>query len=149
MPAVSLERAKPEDAPDLADLRVLAMRPSLEAVGRFDPERARGRFLASFVAQDTWHIVSNGARAGVLVLRAECGELLLDHLYIHPDHQGRTLGAAALDFVFTKALELGRVVRVGALRGSRSNEFYVRHGFKLLREAEWDNYYVWAPRSVA
>lgn len=37
------------DATKLADLRVQAMRPSLMAAGRFDPARARDRFLSNYV----------------------------------------------------------------------------------------------------
>jgi hypothetical protein len=37
----------------LAELRIAAMRPSLEAVGRFDPDRARSRFLNNFCREAT------------------------------------------------------------------------------------------------
>jgi len=40
---VRVETAKDDDAELLAQIRVEAMRPSLEAVSRFDPERARNR----------------------------------------------------------------------------------------------------------
>ena len=36
------------DGEALASLRVAAMRESLERIGRFDPQRARQRFLATF-----------------------------------------------------------------------------------------------------
>ncbi len=32
-------------------------------------------------------------------------------------------------------------IRVGALRESGSNRFYVRHGFVLVEQGEFDNYY--------
>ena len=44
----------------LADLRVAAMRPSLEALGRFDPDRARSRFLDKFIRVATRKIVVDG-----------------------------------------------------------------------------------------
>jgi len=50
---VRVETAKDADAELLAQIRVEAMRPSLEAVSRFDPERARNRFLSSFQPLDT------------------------------------------------------------------------------------------------
>ena len=40
------EQATPEDVEDLADLRILAMRESLERIGRFDPTSARGEDMA-------------------------------------------------------------------------------------------------------
>jgi hypothetical protein len=40
------EQATPEDVEDLADLRILAMRESLERIGRFDPPQRRGEDMA-------------------------------------------------------------------------------------------------------
>ena len=149
MPTVTLKPAAATDATELAELRVQAMRPSLEAIGRFDPERARTRFLESFDAESTWQVLADGAHAGVLVLRTEGEYLLLDHLYIHPQFQGQALGAAALQHVFAEARRQGHPVKVGALKGSRSNEFYLRHGFKPASVGEWDNYYTWRPTGAA
>ena len=47
--------------------------------------------------------------------------------------------------VFTEADERGLELRVGALRESESNRFYVRHGFVLESQAEFDNDYVRRP----
>ncbi|OWQ86742.1 hypothetical protein CDN98_11740 [Roseateles terrae] len=47
------------------------MRESLERVGRFDPVRARERFLNSFVPAQTSSIHLDGAFVGFLVLRRE------------------------------------------------------------------------------
>lgn len=124
------------DAPALADLRVQAMRESLEAIGRFDPQRARERFLASFTPEDTQTLVTDGERIGFVVIRCRP-----DHLYILPAHQGRGFGAQVLQRIFAEADAAELPVRVGALKGSRSNDFYRRHGFVLVESAEWDNYY--------
>ena len=121
---------------------VEAMRHSLESIGRFDPVRARDRFLSSFVPKFTRHIVLNGERVGFVVVRPENRELLLDHLYIRPTHQGMGVGTFVLHQVFDEADAAGAVIRVGALRGSDSNRFYLRHGFVLVSEEEFDNYYV-------
>jgi len=40
---------------------------------------------------------------------------------------------------------MGKVLRVGALKASRSNSFYLQHGFKLQSQGEWDNYYALPP----
>jgi len=41
------EQATPEDVEDLADLRILAMRESLERIGRFDPPQRRLEDMAA------------------------------------------------------------------------------------------------------
>lgn len=145
VPALQLTPAQDADAPALAELRVAAMRESLLRVGRFDPQRARQRLLDGFVAAHTWHVGWAGERVGCVVLRREVDHLRLAHLYIHPQHQGRGVGAAVLAWVFAEAEAAGLPVRVGALRESDSNRFYARHGFVRVAQTEFDNEYLRAP----
>jgi len=118
------------------------MRESLERLGRFDPARARERFRSGFSPEHTQHIVVGGQRVGFLAVKPQGGALLLDHLYIKPEHQGRGIGASVLQRVFAQACTMSLPVRVGALRESASNRFYQRHGFQLVDRGEFDNYYV-------
>ena len=130
------------DADALVALRIAAMRESLERIGRFDPQRARDRFLSTFAPELTRHLVVAGERVGFVVVRPYQGELLMDHLYVHPAHQRRGIGAAVLARVFADADAQRLPVRVGALRGSDSNRFYQRHGFRQVEESEWDIHYL-------
>lgn len=139
---IGFQDALESDANGLADLRVAAMRESLERVGRFDPIRARDRLLSSFDAAATRHILADGLRVGFFVVRTSAKEMLLDHLYIDPRHQGRGVGAAVLAKVFAEADRHCLDVRVGALKESASNRFYARHGFVPVAQDEWDIYYV-------
>ena len=134
--------ATSDDASALVALRIAAMRESLQRIGRFDPQRARERFLSTFDPGRTRHIVVDGQRVGFVVTTPEAAWLSLDHLYIDPAHQGRGLGAAVLADVFEEARRLGLPVRVGALKQSDSNRFYRRHGFELVDEGEFDCYYL-------
>ncbi|HEY8975343.1 MAG TPA: GNAT family N-acetyltransferase [Burkholderiaceae bacterium] len=118
------------------------MRESLERLGRFDPQRARDRFLAAFEPALTRHVLAGGERVGFVVVRPQDDGLLLDHLYLLPTAQGRGVGAAVLADVLARADASRLPVRVGALRGSDSNRFYQRHGFELVEQGEWDNLYL-------
>jgi GNAT superfamily N-acetyltransferase len=144
---LKLEACTLDDAAQLAELRVLAMRPSLERIGRFDAERARQRLLQNFAAEYTRLIKHDGMLAGFLVLRPQDNDLLLDHLYLHPDFHQRGLGSAVIELVLTEADELGKIIHVGALRDSDANRFYLRHGFVLREVAEFDNYYLRYPQA--
>ncbi|MEI8323807.1 MAG: GNAT family N-acetyltransferase [Betaproteobacteria bacterium] len=140
--AVVLTPATEQDLEALVALRMAAMRTSLERIGRFDPVPARERFAAGFAPQHTRHVELDGERVGFVVIK-DCDDgLLLDHLYIHPNLQGRGLGAAVLHQVFAQADEAALPLRVGALRGSDSNRCYQRHGLRPAEETEWDLYYV-------
>jgi GNAT superfamily N-acetyltransferase len=143
---ITLGAAAPGDAEALVALRIVAMRESLERIGRFDPARARERFLSAFSPQHTRLILVDGERAGFVVVKPDGDGLLLDHLYVDPRFQNRGIGAAVLATVFAEADAQALRLRVGALRGSDSNRFYLRHGFALVKEDEWDNYYVRAAR---
>lgn len=147
------------DGPRLAELRAVAMRESLERVGRFDELRVRQRLLDGFAPQWTRHVVDSGLEVGFVVVRPDPSlaapptppasgsaapapqHALLDHLYIAPAHQGKGLGAAVLALVFAEADALRQRLRVGALKHSAANRFYLRHGFSPCGEGEWDAYY--------
>ena len=141
-PVIRLESACDDDASALAELRALAMRESLERVGRFDAQRVRDRLLAEFSAVHTRHICADGRRVGFVVVRPRDEGLLLDHLYVLPSAQGLGVGAAVLRMIFAEADAQEKLLRVGALKESDSNRFYERHGFELVEVGEWDNYYV-------
>ena len=140
-PAVLLVPTQATDAEALATLRVAAMRPSLERIGRFDEQRARQRLLADFDPACTRWIVVDGERVGLLVLRPQPDAWLLDHLYLQPGRQGQGIGTAVMQQVLAEADAAGAALRVGALRGSDANRFYLRHGFVLVEEGENDLYY--------
>jgi GNAT superfamily N-acetyltransferase len=133
------------DANTLVDIRIAAMRESLERIGRFDPQRARERFLASFDPVLCRFIEADGIQAGFILIRPQEDHWLLDHLYILPERQGRGIGAAVLRNVFERADAQRMPIRLGALRGSDSNRFYLQHGFVQTGETEWDIYYVRHP----
>lgn len=138
---VVLSPVRADDAEALVALRIEAMRESLERAGRFDAARARERFLSGFSPEHTRHIELDGEKVGFVVVKPHGQGLLLDHLYVHPKHQRHGVGAAVLAQVFAEADAAAAALRVGALRGSDSNRFYARHGFALVEEKEFDNYY--------
>jgi len=134
---IELLPVRETDAEALVLIRIAAMRDSLERIGRFDAHRA----LSGFEPRHTRHIVKDGMPVGFVVVKPVDDGLLLDHLYVHPVCQGRGIGSQVLRRILAEAVRDNRCVRVGALKGSDSNRFYVRHGFELVEVAEWDHYY--------
>jgi GNAT superfamily N-acetyltransferase len=146
---VTLAGTTHSDAATLVQMRIEAMRESLERIGRFDPQRARDRFLSSFDPAFCRFIVVDGTSVGFVLAKPTGEYLALEHLYVVPEHQGKGIGSAVLEIVFADADSRSMAVRVGALRDSDSNRFYQRHGFVKVDEAEWDIYYVRTPRGAA
>ena len=136
-----------EDFEDLLVLRIAAMRESLERAGIFDPVRARERFLSQFDPSTSWHLEDEyGGRAqrvGLLTLQPQPDALRVMHLYVHPDHQGRGVGAWALTQARERARELRLDLTLAALKTSDANRFYRRHGFEIVGENELDVEYRW------
>lgn len=142
-----LEPVADTDFEAMLALRIRAMRPSLEALGRFDPERARQRLAEGFVPALMRHIVRGDERIGFTTLKPVDGgrALELDHLYVEPAHQGRGVGSWALDCAKSRA-DLARLpLQVEALKHSGANRFYRRHGFVEVGQGEWDVQYRRAP----
>ncbi len=142
---ITLLEAVPCDASALADLRVIAMKPSLMALGRFNPQRARDRFLKDFVKSDTYKILQQKNTVGFYSLMTKKDHLWLAHFYIHPDNQNNGLGAHVLDRIKLHAEAADLPLRLGALKGSAANQFYIRQGFSLTHSMEYDHYYEWSP----
>ena len=128
------------DGPELAELRVVAMKPSLEAVGRFDPNRARERFISGFSSLSTWKILINNQTVGFYTYELKEDHIWLSHLYLHPERQNLGVGGRVLDQIKSMAAKHNCPVRLGALKQSRSNDFYIKHGFKRTHDEEWDIY---------
>ncbi|MDS9874298.1 GNAT family N-acetyltransferase [Pseudomonas protegens] len=130
------------DLETLVQMRIAAMRESLERLGRFDPQRARERFAASFAAERCHFILSDGQPAGFIQSQSHGDHLRLQHLYVLPQFQGRGLGAKALEQLLERSANEQLPIHLDALRGSDSNRFYRRLGFVQVGESEWDIHYI-------
>ena len=122
------------------------MQPSLEHLGRFDPERSRQRLLNSFYPEHTQLILLQSKPVGFYTFRPVDDYLKLDHLYVRPAFQSQRIGAAIMALVIKQADQLQKPIHVCALQQSASNRFYQQHGFIPHREDDWNVYYRWSPQ---
>lgn len=141
MPPVTLEPVADADFEAMLALRIEALRESLTRLGRFNPEVARARLRAQFRPEWMQHLVVGGERVGYFTVEPRAGELRLHHLYLTPAAQGHGLGAWVLDQVKAQGLPIS----LAALRESRANDFYRRHGFQVVEAQEFDIEYRWQP----
>lgn len=139
--STEIKQAERKEGELLAQLRVEAMKPSLEAIGRFDPIRAKNRFLESFKPENTSKVYFEGELAGFYVLNQNPGHMELAHLCIRPKYQNKGLGSYLINKVKNISSKIGLPIKLGALKQSESNAFYLSHGFTKVSEAEFDNYY--------
>lgn len=123
----------------MLSLRIEALRESLERLGRFNPEVARARLKSQFRPEWMQHLVVDGERIGYFTVEPREGELRLHHLYLRPAAQGQGVGAWVLDQIKSQGLP----ITLAALRESRANDFYRRHGFRVVEEQDFDIEYRW------
>lgn len=145
-----IRNAVPADAEALISLRLSAMAPSLKAAGRWDPERSKKRFLNTFIPDSTIVVEKDGALAGfymttIYMTAIGNGQMMLNHLYVDPAYQNQGIGRLLLDRIKKSAEEKKLPVRLEALKGSPSNDFYLAQGFVKCGESEFDNEYLWVP----
>ncbi len=149
MHRVLITAAQAQDAVALAALRVEVMRPSLEAIGRFNPERARTRFLNSFCSDHTWKLSIDNELVGFYAWNHKDDFIWLDHLYIKTTYQGRGIASEVIAALKVTAQQHLKNIRLIALKRSRANAFYQQHGFALIEVLEWDNLYEWCATADA
>ncbi len=127
------------DFDELLALRIATMRPSLERIGRFDPQRAAERFRQTFRPIDTRRIVVDGVNAGCVGLWSEpIDAMRVEHFYIDAPFRGRGLGGVVLQQLFDGVPKHIVLFRVGVPRDSDANRFYQRHGFVEVSNDDWD-----------
>ena len=138
---LALEPVVDADFEAMLALRIDALRESLERLGRFNPEVARARLKAQFHPEWMRHLMRDGERVGYFTVEPREGELRLHHLYLTPAVQGQGIGAWVIDHVKQRGLPIS----LAALRESRANDFYRRHGFRVVQEQDFDIEYRWEP----
>ena len=139
--AFSFGPAQASDFERLFDIRLLAMRDSLERIGRFDPDRARKRFNDSFRPGHTRLIFDTGSQLlGCVAFGPHDGALLLEHFYLVPKAQSQGIGGAVLRRLLDEADTSGLAVRLDVLRDSDARRFYARYGFVETHRDAFDIY---------
>ncbi|MEV5041089.1 GNAT family N-acetyltransferase [Microbacterium sp. LMI1x-1-1.1] len=130
----------PADATWIAELRAVVMRPDLERLGVFSPERVRQRFLAAFDPALTRVIVVDGADAGCVAVRSAPDGTWIEHFYLDERVQGHGVGTQVLQSVLAE--DHPRPWRINVLQQSPARRLYERHGFILDSEDEVDVFLV-------
>jgi ribosomal protein S18 acetylase RimI-like enzyme len=124
---VILRPARPDDAPALAAILRTCFRVSLPFLPELHTAEQDLAYMAARLAKadPVWVAEVDGAPAGFITF----GAGWIDHLYVHPDRQGRGIGPRLL----AKALEDGTEKRLWTFQqNSRARRFYEARGFEAL-----------------
>lgn len=144
-----LRRARPVDAPAVAEVWLRSFDAALPTVRRAHPDADVRRWLRDVVVprEETWVAELGGAVVGVLALTPGW----IDQLYLAPDVRGRGIGG--------RCVALAQERQPGGLElwtfqvNGPAQRFYERHGFVAVErtdgtgneEREPDVRYEWQP----
>jgi len=125
------------------------MRPDLERLGLWDEDRARRRFLDTYVPANTHLIEVDGRPVGVIAVRSEVDSQWIEHFYLDPAVQGRGIGSQVLRYVMGTHRDT-RPFRLAVARGSAARWLYERVGFvHLYDDSQGVNLIFGAPGTAA
>lgn len=129
------------DADWIAELRAVVMRPDLERLGRFDPQRVRDRFRSGFNPAWTNMILVDDTPAGCVAVRPAPDGQWIEHFYLDTALQGQGIGTSVLQRLLQ--LHAHRApFRLNVLQGSAARRLYERHGFVVESEDPVDVFMV-------
>ena len=111
------------------------------------PEEDKAFFARQVEEHEVWLVEDDGRVLGFAALSDD----LLEHIYVHPDAQGRGLGSALLDTAKRRRPDGFALWVFQQNDGAR--RFYERHGLRLVRETDGsgneertpDALYEWRP----
>jgi ribosomal protein S18 acetylase RimI-like enzyme len=149
--AVEVRPAGPDDADAVAGVFITSFA-TLTFLPMLHTDEETRAFIRGVVARDeVWVAVDSGRIVGMASLSAE----MLDHLYIHPDAQGRGAGSALMDKAEERRPD-GFTFWVFQ-QNENARRFYERRGCRLVRltdgsgneETTPDALYEWKPEEDA
>ena len=146
---VELRPARAADAAEIAEIFLAAFGATMDFVPKLHTDDETRAWIRDVMLPGHDVVVAevDGRLAGFAALHGE----LLGHLYVHPELQGRGVGAALLSR--TRELRPGGFRLWVFQRNTGARRFYERHGLRLVEltdgagneEREPDALYEWLP----
>ncbi|SET12474.1 GNAT family N-acetyltransferase [Paenibacillus sp. NFR01] len=140
MEQITLHQSQNSDVEIIANLRAIVLHDDLTRLGRFNEEKVRQRFRDAFDPVHTWIIKEDSSFIGCIAFKPILDGYLLEHFYIHPDHQGKGIGSQVLENLLKQDYVIGKRVTLNVLQGSQAQRLYERFGFKVDSEDLIDIY---------
>jgi aspartate aminotransferase len=124
----------------LHDLSVRTLRPHLERIGRWDPERRRRNARRAFEAGSQRIVERDGAMIGCVGFCRHETHIEINGFFLEPAVQGQGLGSAILRALMAEAG--GLPVHLEVLKQSPAARLYERAGFVRAAEQDYDWLYI-------
>ena len=125
---VTLRPARHEDAADISEVFLVTRRETLPNLPQVHTDGEVRTWIREVVLPTTtvWVAETDGAIVGFFCLDGH----MLDHMYIHPDHQRVQIGTALLEQARSLSPTHLQLYTFAQNKGAR--RFYERHGFHAI-----------------
>jgi steroid delta-isomerase-like uncharacterized protein len=136
-----LRKARPSDAPELSRLARSAYAVYQPRM-RQPPAPVTADYAAAVRGGQVWVAEEDGRLVGLLVLAEASGGLLLENIAVHPDAQGRGVGARLLALAECEAARRSLAeIRLYTNEVMTENlPYYRRHGYEETGRGEQDGF---------
>lgn len=134
---VEFTQATESDRPYLLRLRKKTMVNHLSTAGKFlsdeeHNERLNHEFGSSFL------VTANGNLIGFVKVLSTSAQLEIIQVQVEPRHQNKGYGTGIIQKVL--AIGQGKKVKLSVLKANPAKELYIRLGFEVIREDEYEFY---------
>jgi ribosomal protein S18 acetylase RimI-like enzyme len=135
-PYPSARQAGPEDFGFALALYLESTKPLLIALGRWDEERVRARFVEDFTPERAQMLHADGAEIGWIQVTDNGEGLHLDQLHLIEGYRNRGIGTRLIQALLDRGRRSGKWVGLNVIRGNPAIRLYQRLGFALIGEED-------------
>jgi GNAT superfamily N-acetyltransferase len=104
--------------------------------GGWDDSTERGKFIDSFVLDESHILRLDGKPIGWLAGKDDGKTALLEHMYIEEPHRGKGYGGRVFQELLKEWKSAGKKVNVQVLKNTRAREFILRQGFSTTSSVQ-------------
>ena len=133
---VVLRPATPADEQFVYDVKKEALGPYITEVFGWDEEAQMRFHMEEYQMENSYIILETTHSIGWLAFHQEGEVLVIDHLYLLPESQGKGVGKQLLSFVLETADRNENRVQLGVLKVNPARRLYERCGFTIIGENE-------------
>jgi ribosomal protein S18 acetylase RimI-like enzyme len=133
-PEISLRPARLDDFDFAFGLYLDSTRPLLLALGRWDEDRVRARFVDDFKPHCAHVICAAGAEIGWMQVSRIADGFHLDQLHLADGHRDHGIGTQLIEALLARARAAGCCVALNVIRGNPARHLYERLGFRFVGE---------------
>lgn len=137
MDSVTLRQADAKDGEFAYRAKRAAFREYVDDVWGWDEDEQRRLHERRFQAQDYRVVSVAGVDVGVMAIVMASDALVVNQLFILPEHQGQGIGSRCMSLVLNEAKELRLPVRLRVLKNNpRGLAFYERLGYARVGDTD-------------